>query len=166
MSCLRSEEAFSICSSSAKANSSAGVFRFNSWRFIDLCVSREKGLGARGRGVLGPASGGLPGRSPAAGKRFSGLSGKGGRKPAGGVAVPLQDGDMHIKHDYKGLGSAADVAIASKRPGYDEQHDRDHRDRRQLIHNPIEFRRMGVPSLGEVVAPIRQEDMEGGEHRD
>src|SRR5689334_22461839 len=34
-SCLRSEDAFSICSSSAKASSSDGVFRLSSLRFME-----------------------------------------------------------------------------------------------------------------------------------
>src|SRR5262245_10130379 len=34
MSCLRSADALSICSSSAKLRSSAGVLRLSSWRFI------------------------------------------------------------------------------------------------------------------------------------
>ena len=43
---------------------------------------------------------------------------------------PLPNGDMQVKHDYKGLGSSDDAIVGSKRLDHDEQHDRDYHDRR------------------------------------
>src|SRR4029077_19674235 len=98
MSCLRSEEAFSICSSSAKAKSSAGVFRFSSWRFMDLCI-------ARGREEIWTGLWKVARTEPGGRDRISEYIGKCERKPAGGVAVPLPTGDMQGCRYYKGLGS-------------------------------------------------------------
>src|ERR1700693_1460821 len=62
MSCLRRDEAFSICNSSAKASSSAGVFRFSSWRFIEFFVVSGQGspvFGALARTESGRLQGNL-----------------------------------------------------------------------------------------------------------
>ena len=68
------------------------------------------------------------------------------------MAVPLPKPDMEVKHDYKGFGSTHGIAAGSKWLGHDKEHDRNHREGRQLIHNPIEFCRVGVLSGGEIAA--------------
>jgi hypothetical protein len=55
MSCLRSDEAFSICSSSANANNSAGDFRLSSWRFIEDKALRQRAGPELGRTLAGIA---------------------------------------------------------------------------------------------------------------
>ena len=53
MSCLRSEDAFSICSSSAKFSSSAGVLRFE---FLEIHVEAIV-VGGRDERTAGPRRG-------------------------------------------------------------------------------------------------------------
>ena len=55
------------------------------------------------------------------------------------VAVPYREGDMQVKPDYKGRGSAICIVFFSKRFDHHEEHDRDHRDCRHLIDYTIEF---------------------------
>src|SRR6476661_3270519 len=110
MSCLRRDDAFSICSSSAKASSSAGVFRLSSWRFMDVRVALRDD---------GSSAGGLRGQNPAAAGRLRGLSEKCERKPAGGYDGSLTERRYASQTRLQELGCsyrAPPLKTASARP--------------------------------------------------
>src|SRR5437764_8429401 len=155
MSCLRSDEAFSISSSSAKANGSAGVFRFSSWRFIWFYVVRGAGIARL--------------REPCCGRSPSGVRDVGegweSEKNTGQRCVDsLPNADMQVKHDCKGL--------VQSRPDYPSKwfnnhkyNDRDHRQCWHLVDRPEEARRMRNPARSKDVAPCRQCKMEYGQQQ-
>src|SRR5437763_14348051 len=94
MSCLRKDEAFSICSSSANASNSAGVLRLSSWRFIGFRVVV---------GAESPVFGGLAGTESGRREGWR-LAGRCEEKPTGGMTGPLPTPDTEVKHELQGVG--------------------------------------------------------------
>src|SRR4051812_5286708 len=82
MSCLRRVLAFSICNSSANANSSAGVLHFNSWRFIGCLWGTGATVACRARLEDGCAA----------------------EEEAIGLESPPRVGHLRINCDSRGVG--------------------------------------------------------------
>ena len=114
--------AFSICSSSAKARSSAGVFRLSSCEihFVHEAEIRDEGRATCLRRA---------GANEPAGRRRASMAGS-VKRSAGDSLIPSPKADMQVKQDCK---SKFRRCAGSKRLEHDQQHDRDHHQGRHSL---------------------------------
>ena len=87
-------------------------------------------------------------------------------EPVTGTAIPLAKGDMQVKHNYKTPGLMAGLLFGLERLDHDEEHDCNHRQRRELVDEPEKPRRMHVAIRVEGISPARERQVKCAQRHD